>query len=150
MSSGFSSVSTCLFQNVFLSSTDPIECNSVSVLQIVALQSTVLYDISSTKNAMLRYLYEKVLFSTYLLTYLLMELSASGEAANSAATQECPSILWNLKVHHHLHKSPPLVPILSQIDPIPTIPSYLSKICKIYLCLYMSYFLLRININFFL
>jgi hypothetical protein len=29
---------------------------------------------------------------TYLLTYLLMELSTSGEAANCAATQECPSV----------------------------------------------------------
>jgi hypothetical protein len=58
------------------------------------------------------------------LTYLLMELSASWEAANCAATQELSSILWNPKVHYRLHKSPPLVPILSQIDPIPTIPHY--------------------------
>jgi hypothetical protein len=32
------------------------------------------------------------------------------------------------EVSFRLHKSPPPVPILSQIDPIPTIPSYLSKI----------------------
>jgi hypothetical protein len=62
----------------------------------------------------------------YLLTYLLMELSPSWEAANCATTQELPSILWNPKVHHRVHKSPPLVPILSQIDPVHTIPSYLS------------------------
>jgi hypothetical protein len=33
--------------------------------------------------------------SINLLTYLLMEPSASWEAANCAATQEFPNILWN-------------------------------------------------------
>jgi hypothetical protein len=57
-----------------------------------------------------------------------MELSPSGGAANSAATQEFSSILWNPKVHYHVHKSPPVVPILREKNPIHTIPSYLSKI----------------------
>jgi hypothetical protein len=39
-----------------------------------------------------------------------------------------PAILRNPKVHHRVHISPPLVPILSQLGPVPTIPSYLSKI----------------------
>jgi hypothetical protein len=51
-------------------------------------------------------------------TYLLMELSPSWEAVNCAATEELPSILWNPKVHHRVHKSPPLAPILRQIDPV--------------------------------
>jgi hypothetical protein len=60
--------------------------------------------------------------------YLLTEVSPSWEAANCAATQELPSVLRNPKVHRRVLKSPPLVPILSQINTVHTTLSYLSKI----------------------
>jgi hypothetical protein len=62
-----------------------------------------------------------------ILTYLVTELTPSWGAANCAATQYIPSILWNRNVHYRVHKSPPLVPTLSHINQIHTIPSYLSK-----------------------
>jgi hypothetical protein len=60
--------------------------------------------------------------------YLLTQLSPSWGAANCAAPQELPNILWNSKVKYRVHKNPPLVPIVSHINPIHSIPSYHSKI----------------------
>jgi hypothetical protein len=55
-----------------------------------------------------------------------MELSTTREATSYGATRWFPSILWNPKVHYRIHQSHPLVPILSQTNPVTT-PKYLSR-----------------------
>jgi hypothetical protein len=56
-----------------------------------------------------------------------MELSPS-EAANRSATQEFTNILWSPEVQYRVHKGPPMVHILNQMNQVRTTPSWQVKV----------------------
>jgi hypothetical protein len=65
-----------------------------------------------------------------------MEQSSSRETNSSAG--QIPQLLWNLKVHYCVHRSLPVVPVLSQINspqPIHPIPPISILILSSHLCL---------------
>jgi hypothetical protein len=50
--------------------------------------------------------------------------SHSWEASSYSASQEILHLLWNPKVHYHIHTILPLVHILSRMKPVHTLPTY--------------------------
>ena len=66
------------------------------------------------------------------------------EGTRCSANQEIPRILWNRKVHCRTHNSPPLVPIMSHINPV----HVFNKISWIFTLLLSSQLCLGLQSNF--
>jgi len=60
--------------------------------------------------------------------YKSLEYSPSRQADGRSAGREIPRLLLNVEVHIRVHKSPPLVLSLSQINPIDSFPLYSCNI----------------------
>jgi len=46
------------------------------------------------------------------------------EANSHLASRFIPRLLCNPKIHHRVRKSPPLVPVMSQMHPVHTVPHF--------------------------
>ena len=57
-----------------------------------------------------------------------MQHSHSSEANQFSASQEIPHILRDPKVHYCIHKFPPTISILREINPVHVSPSHVLKI----------------------
>jgi len=57
-----------------------------------------------------------------------MEQSLSSEANSNSASQEILQLLWNNKFHYRARYNPPLLPTISQMHLVHSVPSYFHKI----------------------
>lgn len=58
-----------------------------------------------------------------------MQQNTPWEAKSFSDSQEIPGILLSPKIHYFLHISPPLIPIMRQINQVHAHPSLFFQLC---------------------
>ena len=106
---------------------------SLHLLQSVHSAFPVVMQVHTPRN---QTTWSKLSYS-YLLTHSMQQIP-SWEANRFSASQEITRILWNQKIHYRIHKFPPPVPILSQLDPVHTPTSHFLKFVALALPKYQS------------
>jgi len=66
--------------------------------------------------------------SSYYLLTTYLHARESLKSHNSTSSQEIPRILDNSMIHYRIHNNPPLVPVLSQINPVYALLSAFLKV----------------------
>jgi len=56
-----------------------------------------------------------------------MQLGPPREGNKSTDRQEFPRIVWNMQRYYRVHRYPPVLPILSQTNPVHVLTSYFLK-----------------------
>jgi hypothetical protein len=83
--------------------------------------------IDTTSILVLHFMYFVVITHRNLWLSNSTEHSPPRKANSHSSDKEIPRVFWQQNVHCRVHNSLPLVPILSQMRPVHTFPSYFTK-----------------------
>jgi hypothetical protein len=110
-------------------SKSPVEREFSSLVHLTATQWVALLNISQAVRNV--FLFGSTPIISVKFTKILtnsLELNPIWNPDSCTATQEVPSLLRNRKFPYYVHKSPPLVSVLSQINPVHSLQSNFIKI----------------------
>jgi hypothetical protein len=79
-------------------------------------------------NILLNYHASRIWHLSEIVKQFLHELNSFWQANSHSVSWEIKRSSWNSKVHYRVHKTPPVGPVLLQMNPVHTLTSYYYKI----------------------